>query len=108
LNQLGYTNGQSVSLTATASSNETFHAWTGDIVTRSNTVTLVMTNNKTLFAHFGPINFVWTNVAGGDWNVATNWTPNLAPGSNDSVAILISANVTLNTPADCAEVTLGS
>ncbi len=29
----------------------------------------------------------WTNSAGGDWNVAANWTPNQVPLSGDSVII---------------------
>jgi len=107
--QLGYTNGQTVTLTATAlPGEEPFHAWLGDVVTRSNSITLVMTNNKTLHARFTPIFFTWTNVAGGDWNVAANWSPSLGVGSNDSVTINSSVTVTLNTPADCADVTLGS
>ncbi len=108
-NQAGYTNGQTVTLTATSlSGEEPFHAWLGDIVTRSNSVTLVMTNNKTLYARFTPIVFTWTNFSSGDWNVAANWSPNLVPGSNDTVVIPNNGTVTLNTSADCADVTLGS
>jgi hypothetical protein len=106
--QSSYTNGQTVTLAVTASSNEIFHAWSGDILTRSNSVTLVMTNNKTLYARFTPMTFIWTNLASGDWNVANNWSPNLVPGTNDSVVIANNATVTLNTPADCADVALGS
>lgn len=106
--QITYTNGQSVTLTAIASpGGEPFHAWMGDILTRSNPVTLVMTNNKTVIARFTPIVFTWTNPISGDWNGAANWTPNLTPGSNDSV-VIPSGTVTLNTPAHCAAVTLGS
>jgi hypothetical protein len=106
--QSNYTNGEAVTLTAISSTNAPFHAWFGDIMTRSNSITLVMTNNKTLYARFTPIVFIWTNVAGGDWNVAANWRPNLAPGSNDTVIITSGITVTLNTPADCEDVTLGS
>jgi hypothetical protein len=111
--QSTYTNGQTVTLTANGSSNETFRAWLGDIVTRTNPVTLVMTNNKTVSARFTPVVFTWTNFAGGDWNSATNWTPNLVPGSHDNVVISGLAlqgpgtfSVTLDMPADCASVTL--
>lgn len=109
LNQFSYTNGQTVTVTAiNVSGDEPFHAWLGEIVTRSNSITLVMTNNKTLHARFTPIVFIWTNSASGDWNGAANWVPNLAPGSNDSIVIPNNAIVTLNTPAVCADVTLGS
>jgi hypothetical protein len=77
------------------------------MVSRSNSITLVMTTNRTLFAHFNPITFLWTNTFDGDWEAATNWTPNLAPGSNDSVVIESQVTVTLDRAATCADVTLG-
>jgi hypothetical protein len=105
--QVSYTNGESVTLTAIASpGGEPFHAWLGDIVTRSNPVTLVMTNNKTVFARFTTIDFLWTKATSGDWETATNWTPNLAPGLNDNVVITNGVTVALNTTADCAQVAL--
>jgi hypothetical protein len=30
---------------------------------------------------------VWTNLNGGDWNTAANWSPNIAPGSSDNAYI---------------------
>jgi hypothetical protein len=106
LDKSTYTNGETVTLTGSGlPGQEPFHAWMGDILTRSNPVTLVMTNNKTVIARFTPIVFTWTNPASGDWDVATNWTPNLAPGSNDTV-IIPNGTVTLNSPANCADVTL--
>ncbi|HYG22076.1 MAG TPA: hypothetical protein VEH04_04775 [Verrucomicrobiae bacterium] len=108
LDKISYTNGESVTLTAVASAGqEPFHSWMGDILTRSNPVTLVMTNNKTVIARFTPIVLTWTNLAGGDWNVAVNWSPNLTPGSNDTV-IIPAGSATLNTSADCADVILSS
>ncbi|MBI3851712.1 MAG: hypothetical protein HY298_15770 [Verrucomicrobia bacterium] len=106
--QPSYNKGETVMLTATASSNELFHAWLGDIVSRSNPVSVVMTNDKTVHARFTPIVFTWTSPASGDWETATNWTPNLAPGLNDIALITSGVTVTLSTPADCADVTLGS
>jgi hypothetical protein len=105
--QQSYTNGQTVTLTAIASGAEPFHAWTGDVLTRSSRITLTMNTNKTVFANFDPIPFVWTNINGGDWNSASNWSPNLVPGSNDSALIQISRPVTLDTDADCADVSIG-
>ena len=67
-----------------------------------------MTNDKTVYARFTPIVFTWTSPANGDWDTDANWTPNLAPRSNDTAVISSSVTVTLNTPADCANVTLGN
>lgn len=106
--QIAYTNGQSVTLTAIPPPNGAFHAWLGGIVTRNNPVTLVMTNDKIVLARFTPIIFTWKSAADGDWDTADNWTPNLAPGSNDTAIISRGVTVTLNTPAHCANVTLGS
>lgn len=102
-----YTNGQTVTLTAIPPPNGSFHAWLGDIVTRSNPVTLVMTRDKTVYARFTPIIFNWTSLASGDWDEAANWAPNLVPGSNDTAVIVNNVTVTLNTSADCADVTFG-
>jgi phage baseplate assembly protein gpV len=30
---------------------------------------------------------IWTNLNGGDWNTAANWSPNIAPGSSDNAYI---------------------
>lgn len=106
-NLSSYTNGQTVTLTATPPANGSFHAWLGDVVTHSNTITVEMTTNKTVYAHFTPVVFTWAGPLSGDWNAATNWEPNLVPGSNDSVVINIGSTVTLDTPADCASVVLG-
>lgn len=107
-NQPSYTNGQVVSLTAIDSAAFPFHAWTGDVLTRSNSITLTMTNNKTLFARFQPISFDWASATDGDWNVATNWTPSLVPGSNDTVRILTGVTVTLNSDASLTDFWLGN
>ena len=29
----------------------------------------------------------WTNIAGGNWSVAANWSPNQVPGSADDAVI---------------------
>ena len=101
-----YPKGTVVTLTLTASSNELFHAWLGDIVTRDNPITLVMTNDKTVFARFTPIDFLWTNGAGGNWETASNWSPRLVPGLHDNVFINDGATVTLDTNADLIDFTL--
>ncbi len=106
--QGSYTPGQMVTVTAVPPTNGGFHAWLGDVITRTNPLTLVMTNDKTLYARFTPIVFTWTNTIAGNWNVASNWTPNLVPGSNDTAIITSPVTVTLDTPAHCADVTLGN
>ncbi len=66
-----------------------------------------MNTNMTLFAHFLPFTFTWTNTVAGDWNVALNWMPNLAPGSNENVVIATPVTVTLNSNVDLLDFTLG-
>jgi len=43
----------------------------------------------------------WTNLAGGNWNSADNWSPNGLPTASDSVSINLDGNytVTLNVAA---------
>ena len=100
-----YTNGQAVTLTATPAN--AFRAWTGGVFTRSNTVTLTMTTNLTLSAHFTTLGITWTNAAGGDWNNPTNWSPNLIPGSNDNVFITLSASINVSNATECGSLVLG-
>ena len=103
-----YDRGETVTLTLTTSSNELFHAWLGDVVTRDNPLTLVMTNNKSVYACFTPIVFQWgLNFSGGDWETAANWIPKLVPGLDDIVLIRKGGAIALNTPAVCREFTLG-
>jgi hypothetical protein len=39
---------------------------------------------------------VWTNTAGGNWNTAANWSPNVVPGSGDAVEVTNDASYTVN------------
>jgi len=104
-NQASFTIGQSVTITATPP--EAFHAWTGDILTRSNPMTLVMNTNKTITARFTPIDFVWTNTSG-DWAADTNWSPSLVPAGNDNAIVTNDLVVTLNTNLDCGGLIFGT
>ncbi|HEX4262948.1 MAG TPA: LamG-like jellyroll fold domain-containing protein [Verrucomicrobiae bacterium] len=106
--QDNYTNGQTVTLTAIPIAPETFHLWTGDVSAQSNSITLVMNMNKTVFAHFEPFTFTWINAAGGDWNAPANWLPALVPGPDDNVTITSLATVTLNNNATCNNFTFGA
>src|SRR5262245_43764251 len=51
----------------------------------------------------------WTNTAGGNWNVAANWSPNIVPGSSDNAFIVSNSTytVTLNANATVQNLTLG-
>src|ERR1041385_4513682 len=53
---------------------------------------------------------VWTNLAGGDWNTAANWKPNIVPGTNDTAFITntMGFTVTVNTDTECGGLTLGA
>ena len=105
--QLTYTNGEIVTLTATPFAPDTFHAWTGDAITRTNPITVAMTGNKTVRAHFVPIDLLWTNLAGGDWHVASNWSPHLVPIATDNAIIAHNVTVTLNSAGECLGLTFG-
>lgn len=52
---------------------------------------------------------LWTNINGGNWNVAAHWEPNRVPASGDEVVITNNGTytVTLNANASPARVTLG-
>jgi hypothetical protein len=107
--QSTYTNGQIVTLTAISTNPPFFHAWTGDVVTRSNSITVNMNSNHTLFAHFLPFSMVWNSTSGGDWNVSSNWTPNLVPGSNENAIISgFGGVVTENSNVDLYNLELGA
>src|SRR5690242_19891461 len=51
----------------------------------------------------------WTNTAGGNWSVASNWKPNQMPGVADDVVITASGTYTvaLNVDATVASFSLG-
>ena len=37
----------------------------------------------------------WTNTSGGNWSVATNWSPNQVPGASDTAVITASGIYTV-------------
>jgi hypothetical protein len=104
--QSSYTNGQIVTLTALPAN--TFNAWTGPFTSRSNVLTLTLTSNITVFAHFSPLNCVWVSPASGDWTTATNWNFGVVPGSNDIAIINSAVTVSVNSNSDCGGLILGS
>lgn len=108
--EASYTNGQTVMLTATPPGTNLFYGWTGTIQSTNNPLLVTMASNTTVRAHFQflPLDVVWTNLAGGDWHSATNWSPNQVPGALDNASIPITATVTIISPAECLGLTLGS
>ena len=106
--KLSYTNGEVVTLTATAFAPDIFHGWTGDASGTNNPLTLVMSTNKTVFARFQPMTLTWTNAAGGSWHTASNWNLNFVPLSMDDVVLPLNVTVTMNSSAVCRAFTLSS
>jgi hypothetical protein len=56
------------------------------------------------------IDYAWNNAGGGNWNVATNWTPNGVPNSNADTATITAAGtyaVTIDGNFTVRTVTLG-
>ena len=52
---------------------------------------------------------VWTNTAGGNWSVATNWSPNSVPNSGDNAYITLDGTylVTLDVSTTIGNLTVG-
>ncbi len=87
-----------VTLTATASDPDyKFSHWSGDLSSSSNPADLVMDGNKSVTANFvlEGESYEW-NTVDGDWDIASNWTPNGIPGAQDTAWIKAQV-VTLNT-----------
>jgi hypothetical protein len=51
----------------------------------------------------------WTNLAGGNWSVADNWSPNQVPGPSDNALITLSGSYTVSLDGDATvgNLTLG-
>jgi hypothetical protein len=107
-NQLGYTNGQIVTLTATPTGGQPFNVWTGSVISRNTSISVVMTNDQSEFAHFQGAAFVWASASSGNWNVATNWNPGAVPGPIDDVLIDSTVTVTVTNAVECGSLTLGA
>jgi immunoglobulin I-set domain protein/List-Bact-rpt repeat protein len=104
-----FTNGETVTLTATAFAPHAFHAWAGEIESTNNPITLTMTNNKSIFAYLSSYDVTWANNISGNWFTLANWSPRVIPLSNDNVFLTQESVVTtLNGNAVCRSLTLGS
>jgi hypothetical protein len=106
--KLSYTNGEMVTLTATAIAPEIFHGWTGEIIATTNQVSLTMTNNKTLVAYFQPQLITWASGTSGSWHNPSNWNPTLVPTAVDEVVLPNNVTVSVNSSAECRSFTLTS
>jgi hypothetical protein len=53
---------------------------------------------------------LWTNTAGGLWNIPANWSPNTVPGSGDTVYITNAGSyaVSVNVSATLGDFFVGS
>jgi hypothetical protein len=102
-----FTNGESVTLTATAFSPHSFHGWGGDIEETNNPIMLTMTNNKTLFAYLSSYDIQWRTGANGDWHARPNWNPRIVPASNDNVFVTGTGQITNNSDVVCRNLLLG-
>jgi hypothetical protein len=104
-----FTNGETVTLTATAFAPHGFHGWGADIEETNNPITLTMTNNKTVFAYLSSYDITWISLFSGNWFARSNWSPRLVPLSNDNVFLTeVGVTTTLNDNAVCRSLTLGS
>jgi hypothetical protein len=58
----------------------------------------------------GAASYTWINNAGGNWNVAANWSPNGVPGFSDSAAITTTGSytVTVDDSESIGTLTLGA
>jgi uncharacterized repeat protein (TIGR02543 family) len=106
-NQLTFTNGQPVTLTVADTPGDRFQGWTGDAIGTNNPLTLLMTTNRAVFAHFRAYQIAWTNLANGDWNEPLNSSPNLMPDADDDVTISNFVTFIVNAEAHCHNFVLG-
>src|SRR6185436_4787011 len=102
-----FTNGEMVTLTATAFAPHAFHGWGGDIDETNNPITLTITNNTTVFGYLSSYDIQWRFGMNGNWLNRTNWNPKFVPATNDNVFISQTVRVTNNTDVVCRGLTLG-
>jgi uncharacterized repeat protein (TIGR02543 family) len=104
--RLSYTNGEVAMVAITVNPGDKFQGWTGAAIGTNNPLIIVMTNNQSLFAHFGAYEIAWTNGASGNWHTPINWSPNLVPNEDDDVSIMSSATIAVDGDAHCRDLSL--
>ena len=108
-NRFRFTNGETVTLTATAFAPHSFHGWGGDIEATNNPITLTMTNDVRIFAYLSSYDIAWrASGLNGNWHDRPNWSPRLVPASNDNAFLPHTANMTNNAEAICRRLTVGA
>ncbi len=79
-----YPPGSSVTITAAPDTGWSFDGWTGDFVSTMNPAGVEVDGVTNVTAVFSERVFTWNAPGGGDWQVASNWTPaRTTPASND-------------------------
>src|SRR5262249_1179738 len=83
-NQVSYTHGTSIQLTATPAAGWNFDFWSGDTTGSTNPLTFIITSNKNITANFGQHIYTWNQTGTAPFGTATNWTPSrTTPATND-------------------------
>ncbi len=108
-----YTNGATVTLSATGNTGYAFLQWSGNVPAgsqTSNPLTLALDQPRTIQANFTPAvpaaeTKVWTGT--GRWTSWTNWSPAGLPGPEDTVAIR-SGSVILDGPTTVASLVISN
>ncbi len=108
--------GESMSVTATPSSGYMFYRWTGDIPdgadATSATLSIPADIPRAVTATFSPATAsgvkLYTGADYGDWDTASNWTPEGVPTATDSVFIPASVGVRIPLTADVFSLTVSN
>jgi hypothetical protein len=97
-NQVTYTHGTSIQLTATPAAGWNFDFWSGDTTGSTNPLTFIITSNKNITANFGMHIYTWNQTGTASFATATNWTPSrTTPAVNDVLQFNNGASSTIAT-----------
>lgn len=89
-----YAPGSSVTITATPDAGWSFDGWTGDFNSTMNPAGVEVDGPTNVTAVFSQRVFTWNQPGGGDWQVATNWTPTrTSPASDDMLVFSLGDSI---------------